>query len=449
MNNGNSTTAALPGRRTSFKLADPTKGAFFWLCAFFVVYCARPEDYIPGLTYIPVAKITAILAIWGLFNSAGYTPRHMKDLPPEARVLLTMILLLFFGGFISPVWKGGAVSRAMDFGKVYVAWVLIFLIITSFERLRKIIFIQAFSVALIGAIALVKGRNTPRLNGVMGGIYSNSNDLAFAIVLTLPFLLAFMLTTKNPIKKVFWFVGMLIMLATIFATASRAGFVDLVISGSVTLYYFAIKGKRMWLLVATVFLGGAIALAAGGKLYDRFQALSGDTQTRTEQTAYGSYEQRMFLMRRAVDGIMEYPLFGVGVDNFITYSTIWHEVHMSYLQITVEGGIPVFILYLVYFWYGFKNLRILRKVKNLDEHTVLFVGALYSTLIGFVIGAFFAPEAYQYFPYLAVAFGATLLQTVREGEKTSTQAIPEPKRARHFLEVYADRGTTGAVSPVR
>ena len=28
-------------------------------------------------------------------------------------------------------------------------------------------------------------------------------------------------------------------------------------------------------------------------------------------------------------------------------------------------------------------------------------------------------------------------------------APPPPKKPRHFLEVYADRGTTGAVSPVR
>ena len=51
---------------------------------------------------------------------------------------------------------------------------------------------------------------------------------------------------------------MLVMLIAIFMTASRAGFIDLVIcSGSVTLYYFAIKGKRYYLIVATVLIGVA------------------------------------------------------------------------------------------------------------------------------------------------------------------------------------------------
>src|ERR1035437_7808353 len=126
---------------------------------------------------------------------------------------------------------------------------------------------------------------------------------------------------------------------------------------------------------------------------------------------------------------------------------IWRDVHMAYLQICVEGGIAVLILYLMFFWRAFKNLKILRKTKNLDPDIVLFVGALQSSLVGFVVGALFAPVAYQFFPYFAVAFTATLLQTIKEQEQVPGTAPPPPKKPRHFLEVYADHGRTGAVSP--
>jgi O-Antigen ligase len=447
-NNGNvATVETLPGRRTSFQAADPTKGAFFWLSAFFVVYCARPEDWIPGLKVLPLAKITAILALWGLFNSLGRTRRTFKDLPKEARLLLTMIILLFIGGFLSPVWRGGAVSRTTDFSKIYIAWILVFLLITTFDRLRRIIFIQAVSVAVICAVALIKGHDTPRLSGIIGGIYSNPNDLAFAIVLSLPFALAFMVTAKNSFKKVLWLFGMLVMLVAMFETASRAGFIDLVISGSVTLYYFAIKGRRLYLLVATGFLTVLIAVTAGGKLYDRFEALSGSSTT--DQSAYGSFEDRKYLMLRALDAIEHYPILGIGVRNFPTYSLIWHDVHMTYLQIAAEAGIPVLIIYLMFFRCAFKNLKILRRRTDLDPDIVLFVGALSSSLVGFVVGALFAPEAYQYFPYFAVAFTATLLQIIKENEELPGSVTPPPKKSRHFLEIYADRGATGAMSPVR
>ncbi len=187
--------------------------------------------------------------------------------------------------------------------------------------------------------------------------------------------------------------------------------------------------------------------AFGGKLYDRFAAISGNSAT--EQSAYGSFEDRKYLMLRAVDAIEHYPIFGIGVRDFPTYSLIWHDVHMTYLEICAEGGIPALSIYLMFFWRGFKNLKTLRQTKNLDPDIVLFVGALQSSLVGFVVGALFAPESYQFFPYFAVAFTATLLQTIREQQQEPSSALPPPKKPRHFLEVYADHGATGAVSPVR
>jgi O-antigen ligase len=446
---GNATPAERVSRgRGYFEVTDPTKKPFFWLSAFFVVYCARPEDWVPGLKYAPLAKITAILAIWGLFKSFGRTKRTFKDLPKEAWLLLTMIVLLFMGGFLSPVWKGGAVSKTIDFSKIWIAWVMVFLLITSFGRLRRIIFIQASSVVVACVAALAKGRGVDRLAGVLGGIYSNPNDLAFAIVLALPFALAFMVTAKSFLVKTVWLGGMLVMLLTIFVTASRAGFINLVISGTVTLYYFAIKGKRLYLIVTAALAAVLIMFTAGGKLYDRFQALSGATTT--EQSAYGSYEERKFLMYRAVDAIQAYPIFGIGVGDFPTYSGVWRDVHMTYLQVAAEGGIPVLIIYLLFFRKAFRNLKILRKRTDLDTEVILFVGALTSSLVGFIVGALFAPEAYQYFPYFAVVFTATLLQTTKEQDQGQGSALPPPpKRGRHFLEVYADRGKTGAVTPAR
>ena len=55
---GNNITAPAetPSWRGAPQAVDPTKAAFFWLSAFFVVYCARPEDWVPGLNYIPVRQ---------------------------------------------------------------------------------------------------------------------------------------------------------------------------------------------------------------------------------------------------------------------------------------------------------------------------------------------------------------------------------------------------------
>jgi O-antigen ligase len=206
----------------------------------------------------------------------------------------------------------------------------------------------------------------------------------------------------------------------LFKTASRGGFITLVAAGAVCLWYFGVKGKRFFLIAASAFTVLILMSVAGGNLKDRFSSMwSDDMKNHQEKTAYESYEDRRFLMQKAIEGIKHYPILGIGVQNFETYSTEWREVHMTYLQIAVEGGIPSLILYLMFFARGFSNLRKLLKRKDLSPELNLFTGALYSSLIGFVIGALFSPEAYQFFPYFAVAYSSALLAIVRESDRTA------------------------------
>ena len=414
-------------------------GAFFWLSAFYVVYCARPEDWIPGLKYIPLAKITGFLALLGLLNSLGRTQRKLKDLPRESGYLLALIGVLFASGFLSPIWKGGAVNHTIDFSKVYIVWVLTFLLVTDFKRLRRVIYIQAASVAVISAVSIIMGHSRPRLEGVIGGIYSNPNDLAFAIVLTLPFSLAFLLTAKGAVIKLCWTGTILIMGLTLVMTASRAGFISLVISGTVCLWHFGVKGRRFYLIVATGVAVVVLLAVAGRPLMTRLTAVTGTADTNLGAIAYESYEARKLLMQRALEGIEHYPILGVGVQNFQIYSGLWHDVHMTYLQIAVEGGIPSLILYLLFFGCAFSNLRKLLRRKDLDMHTTLFVGGLHSSMIGFVIGALFAPEAYQFFPYFSVAYTSALVATIAERENEPKAPVAAGASRRRYGAGWASK----------
>jgi hypothetical protein len=439
---------AVPKDRWTRKLvaqSAPLKGAFFWLSAFYVVYCARPEDWIPGLKYLPLAKISGIFAFLGLVLSAGKTKRGLRDLPKEAKYLGAMMVFLIAAALLSPVWKGGAFFKTLDFAKVLIAWVLTFVVITNFERLKKIIFIQSGSVVVIVLVSLIKGRSHPRLEGVIGGIYSNPNDLAFAIVLSLPFCLAFMLRSRSVLTKLIWIFSMLAMCAALFMTASRGGFVTLVVTGAVGLWHFGVKGRRFHLIAAAALVVLVVGFAAGGRLKDRFFAISGeDLGNGVDVRAHGSYQQRRLLMTLAVEGVGHYP-FGIGMGNFANYSGTWREVHVSYLQILVEGGLGAFICYMLFFGRGFGNLKQLRRLPGYDEETELFARALHSSLVGFAVGALFAPEAYQFFPYFAVAYTSVLLAIAKEKEAEPKESAEPPVRPQLRRRAYKK----GECAPVR
>ena len=397
-------------------------GAFFWLTAFYFVYCARPVDLVPMLGVIQPAKLTGILATLSLVLSIGKTPRQLKDLPREAYYLLSLILLLFASALLSPVWRGGAFFTTLDFAKVSVVWLLTFLLVTTLKRLRRIIFIQSASVAAISFMAIVKGHSVPRLGGVIGGFFSNPNDMAFAIVLSIPFCVAFLLSARGPLRKGMWSIGILVMLTALILTASRAGFIDLVIAGTVLLWQFGVKGKRPYLIVGAFFLCLGTLLVAGKDLVVRFNGIFDSGDSVAQDSAHESYEERRLLLRKAVEAIVRYPILGVGAGDFVVYSGMWRDVHASYLEIAADGGIPVLILYLMFFSRGFANLRVLSRTKNLDGDAVLFTGALKSSLIGFVVGACFAPEAYQFFPYFTICYTSVLLAMIRERRPSEAKA---------------------------
>jgi hypothetical protein len=70
-------------------------------------------------------------------------------------------------------------------------------------------------------------------------------------------------------------------------------------------------------------------------------------------------------------------------------------------------------------------------------------------MVGFVVGALFAPEAYQFFPYFAVAYTSTLLAIIREQEGVAVAVKPSPIRGWRFAEVYGSRGESNTLTPVR
>src|SRR6266849_3849880 len=214
----------------------PLLGAYVSLLLFMVVYCARPEDWIPGLSVVPLAKITAILALVALMFSLG---QIRSSLPREVVYLILLVGQLFVAAALSPVWRGGAVQMTLDFAKVLVIVFVLFVAVNTARRLRQLVFVQAASVAVIAAVAVWKGRLLlGRLEGTLGANYSDPNDLALAIIISLPLCLALLLLSGNRLRKAAWALAILVMLYTVLLTGSRGGFFALIVTAAVFLWEF-------------------------------------------------------------------------------------------------------------------------------------------------------------------------------------------------------------------
>ena len=393
--------------------------AYFGLILFMVVYFARPGDWIPGLAAVPLAKITGIFILLALAFSFNQIRWHM---PREVIFLTLLVAQLWLAAVFSPIWRGGAVNVMLDFSKVLPLVIVIYAAVRSMNRFTRVLFVQATCVSAIAIISIINAHILRgRLQSVLSGIYGNPNDLALVIDLSLPLCLALALTTRSYWKKLAWMLAMLAMVYAVFLTASRAGAIALVVVSLMCLWQMGVKSRRFYLFLLVPVALTFIWLYGGNALRERFDQTNMDTATNDRETeASGSAQQRKELLLQSLKVTAQHPLFGVGPGNFEIVSGVWHVTHNSYTQTSAEGGIPAFLLYVLIFWRGITNLRDVRRYRKTGKRIRLISMALEASLAAYLVGSFFASDAYQLFPYCTIAYTISLRLIVQRDRGISS-----------------------------
>ena len=414
---------ALKSDRKRSNRREPLGFAFFGLVLFMVVYFARPEDWIPGLAVLPLAKLTGILILLALVFSFGNIRWH---LPLEVIFLTLLVVQLWLTVPFSPVWRGGAFNVMLNFTKVLPLVIVIYGAVRSMNRLCWVLFVQAASVAAIAMASIVNAHILRgRLEGVLSGPYGNSNDLALIIDISLPLCLALALTTRSYWKKLAWTVAMLVMTYSVVLTASRGGAIALVVVALVCLWQLGVKSRRFYLLLLVPVAVIVILLYGGDALRKRFEQVDINPTTSNHSTeASDSAQQRKEVLFQSLKVTAEHPLFGIGPGNFSILSGVWRVTHNSYTQMSAEGGIPAFLLYVLILWRGITNLRDIRKYPKAGKGIRLFSIALTASLAAYLVGSFFASVAYLLFPYCLVAY-TSALRLIVQRERTAPN-LPLP-----------------------
>jgi O-antigen ligase len=401
---------------------EPLAFMYFGLLLFLFVYFLRPQDWVPGLASVPLAKITGFLMLVALVFSFSNVRWRV---PKEVIFLCLLVIQLWLTIPFSPVWRGGAYELTLYFTKVLPVVVVMYGTVRSMKRLRGILFVQAASVAVVAIASVVVARvSSGRLRGVLSGIYGNSNDLALIIDLSLPICLAFLLTARSNWKKIAWSVVMLAMIYAVFLTASRSGAITLIVVALICLWQIGVKNRLFSLLLLIPVAAIVIWVYGGNSLRQRFEQTNMDPAGANRSTeAFDSAQQRKQLLIQSLKITAEHPLFGVGPGNFPVVSGVWRVTHNSYTQISSEGGIPALILYLLIFWRGIVNVRDIRRYPKADKRVQLFSMALGASLAAYLVGSIFASVAYQLFPYCLIAY-TSALRFIAQRDRTASSLVP-------------------------
>ncbi len=184
------------------------------------------------------------------------------------------------------------------------------------------------------------------------GTIGHSNILSYFFEISLPLMLAMLLTVRGTRDRLIYLAALGAGLAGVLATLSRAAWIAVPLTLLPVFLHF--YGRRIWQLRSAVFgLGGLIAASIA--LILAWPTIS----KRLFSDDAGSADARAPLNQAALSVIEQFPLLGVGLNNlgnaFPLYDTthnarvlgpINHVVHNLYLYVMAEVGILGFAAFL-------------------------------------------------------------------------------------------------------
>jgi O-antigen ligase len=114
-------------------------------------------------------------------------------------------------------------------------------------------------------------------------------------------------------------------------------------------------------------------------------------------------------------------LLGVGIGNYHIVGIQELATHNAYTQVAAEIGIPAAVLYTSFIVGPLLRLRQIERetagVRCYVRTHYLAVG-LQASLVGYMIGSFFAPVAYQWGVYYLVGYAVCLRRIYEAGPRT-------------------------------
>lgn len=305
----------------------------------------NPHRLAYGFAYtFPWAYITAIVTLLGLFFSKE--PKRMpwtRELTVLTLLLLWMVVTSSFAFFPQLAWP-----QMEKVAKIMLMIFLTPLVINTRERLHYLIWVIVLSFAFYGVkggIFTILHGGVHRVQGPTGTFIGGNNEMALALLMTIPLIRYLQLTEKNTLVRLGLMMGMILTALAAIGSQSRGALVGAAVMG----FLFWLKSRNKFfsaiLIVAAV---GLVAAIMPASWYERMYTI----ETYQEDS---SAQGRINAWWTAWNVALARPLVGGGFEMFQapTFAAFApepenvHDVHSIYFEILGEHGFVGFGLWLL------------------------------------------------------------------------------------------------------
>lgn len=404
-------------RTASPQLSAVTQwGSFLFAIFYLVAEYMRPQSMYPALSAIPMGQ----LAIVGLLGTVIVEGRaHLNS--NRLNVLLIAYLSWFTVSYLNALRPELAIEALIDFSK----WVVIyFLLINTINTRAKLYFFLVAFLLLNFKYAQYAVRiwvnagfySDPRGLNAGGGIgsafFQNPNDFGIAMSSVLGLSIAMIAADRAKWLggvKARWFhiVMASTLLLAIVSSSSRGA--ALGAAGTAAAVWAKSSKKALGLILAVALAAGVVAIIPDDN-WARFRAMGSEHDE--------SGQSRLSLWKAGIRMALEYPLTGVGPNNFIYVNTQHYmseyavAQHNVFIQAASELGIPGLLLFIAMVAAAFANHRDVRKIlaeKGVSDPFLIGVShGLDICLLTFCVNGFFITVLYYPFVWMLFIIGVSL-----------------------------------------
>ncbi len=363
------------------------------------------------------SRVSLILTGATMIGLAGASALKLVDwrvlLSPYA--LMMMLLMLWvnlsvdYTSYVSYIDPINVLSRddfLSTFNKTVFFFFVACLLINTRQKLEWCIYLLAFIVLFYTGWAnkaYLTGEfwrfgDNGRLSGPLESVYLDENSLAMHFVMATPVLYYIGVARSNFFVRYAIWLTIPLTWHALFLTGSRGGLLAL---GTVVIYIFFRSFNRMASIGIIIALVLAIIFQSGNLLTRVDSTIEANEQL--QQKGVSSPDEkldpRLISWGVAIQIMQKYPVFGVGVENFINAfpefsSTTKHVVHNTYLQFSANCGILAGLIYLWFYAIRIPTLKRSAKIQGRENFPNNFKrdyldDLLNSLFLGFFVVAIF------------------------------------------------------------
>jgi O-antigen ligase len=242
------------------------------------------------------------------------------------------------------------------------------------------------------------------------GSLGNSNDLATALLMGLPYIVYFIADKKLAvIFRPFFLIPAILLFIVVLKTGSRGALVAIAVLTFIVFLRSSVLGKGLILVIILLF-SALFVVVVPQNLKERYMTIfKSDRSNATQQSALDSSNARREIFKNSLILTAKHPLFGVGLGQFGTQSFnlfvargmpgMWFTSHDIFALIAAELGVPALIFYCALLWVCFRALLRLSRVGRDTPEKALISNMGYCmlmSLVAFVVCGIFSTEAYTY-----------------------------------------------------